>query len=256
VNDEKTLLLGETGVELLPDGSTAVNVGPIVRALRFLTDGRGEDRGVDEAGSPLPDLMSLAFDVIEAIILGGKKADYFRQVKRDLEAEGSAVRSSLKLAKQAQRVYAPAPATTLDHAAEQLRALIGELGSVALEADAARELALSLEAFQAFGVERWVSATAQLLVAVTRFGPVGGGPAAEPPIPVPERKPRRMKRKARPPAKPQPAPPERLAKRAPRPAPAAKRAPRAAPAAKRAARVAPAAKRATPKKKKVVKRRR
>ncbi len=87
MSEPNTLLLSETGVESLPDGSTAVNVGPIVRALKFLTEGRGDDRGTDETGSPLPDLMSLAFDVVESIILGGRKADYFRQVKRDLESQ-------------------------------------------------------------------------------------------------------------------------------------------------------------------------
>ncbi|HYP90784.1 MAG TPA: hypothetical protein VEQ59_21605, partial [Polyangiaceae bacterium] len=110
MSEPKTLLLTETGVESMPDGSTAVNVGPIVRALNFLTDGRGDDRGTDESGNPLPDLMSLAFDVVEAIILGGRKADYFRQMKRDLEAQTADARSSsLSLAKQARRVHAPTP---------------------------------------------------------------------------------------------------------------------------------------------------
>lgn len=85
------LLLTETGVEHLPDGSAAVNVGPIVRALKFLTEGRGNDRGTDEAGNALPDLMSLAFSVVEAIILGGRKTDYFRQVMRDLEAQDASI---------------------------------------------------------------------------------------------------------------------------------------------------------------------
>jgi len=173
VNEAKTLLLSETGVELLPDGSTAVNVGPIVRALAFLTEGRGEDRGIDESGNPLPDLMSLAFDVIEAIILGGKKAEYFRQVKHDLEAQNTEARSSLKLAKLARRVHAPAPATALDLAAESVEALLGELSSRTLDPEAARKLELALESFRAFGVDRWVSATAQLLVAVTTLAPAG-----------------------------------------------------------------------------------
>lgn len=171
VNEPKTLLLSETGVEHLPDGSTAVNVGPIVRALGFLTEGRGEDRGTDEAGNPLPDLMSLAFDVIEAIILGGRKADYFRQVKRDLEAQAGASRSSLSLAKQARRVHAPAPATALDEAADRLQSLLAELASLPLGPDAAQELKQALEAFRAFGVDRWVSASAQLLVALSNLTP-------------------------------------------------------------------------------------
>lgn len=101
----QTLLLTETGLESRPDGSVAVNVGPIIRALKFLTEGRGDDRGVDEAGQPLPDLMSLAFEVVESIIVGGRKADYFRRVKRELDAESGGVgRSSLALAKRASRL--------------------------------------------------------------------------------------------------------------------------------------------------------
>ena len=124
----KTLLLTETGVERSPDGSTAVNVGPIVRALKFLTEGRGDDRGLDEAGNALPDLMSLAFDVVESIIVGGAKADYFRQVKRQLEAQGDAPgRSSLALAKQAKRVQPPAELAALAHASSSLQALLGQL---------------------------------------------------------------------------------------------------------------------------------
>jgi hypothetical protein len=167
VNAPKTLLLTETGVEWLPNGSTAVNVGPIVRALKFLTEGRGDDRGVDETGSPLPDLMSLAFDVVESIIVGGRKADYFRKVKLELEAQGDVVgRSSLALAKQARRVQSTAPATALDHAAETLQALLSRPPGLPLDEPAARELTQALEAFRAFGADRWVSATAQLLVAV------------------------------------------------------------------------------------------
>jgi hypothetical protein len=194
VSEPKTLLLTETGVESLPDGKSAVNVGPIVRALGFLTEGRGEDRGTDEHGQPLPDLMSLAFDVIEAIILGGRKADYFRQVKRDLEAqnEGS-FRSSLALAKQARRVHATAPATSLDHAADALQALLGELSGLSLGAAAKQELEQALQSCRAFGADRWVSATAQLLVAVNALG--AARPAA---VDVPARRPRRRKPAAKP----------------------------------------------------------
>jgi len=120
--------LTETGVEQSPDGATAVNVGPIVRALKFLTEGRGDDRGADEAGNPLPDLMSLAFDVVESIIVGGPKADYFRQVKQQLEARADGVgRSSLALAKQAKRVQPPAEVAALAHASSNLQALLGQL---------------------------------------------------------------------------------------------------------------------------------
>ena len=193
MTEPNTLLLSETGVESLPDGSTAVNVGPIVRALAFLTEGRGVDRGTDENGKPLPDLMSLAFDVIEAIILGGRKADYFRQVKRDLEAAAQtegAFRSSLSLAKQARRVHAAATATALDHAADALQALLGKLSTLSLDPAAAQALAQALESFRAFGADRWVSATAQLLVAVNALGV---GRAAS--VPTPARKRRSPARK-------------------------------------------------------------
>jgi hypothetical protein len=110
VSDEPTpLTLAETGIEKHDDGSEAVNVGPIVAALRYLTEGRGDDRGVDETGAPQADLLSLAFDVISSIILGGRQADYFRQVKLDFDArrEGG---SSLALAKRAERHTAPTAA--------------------------------------------------------------------------------------------------------------------------------------------------
>ncbi|RYZ04867.1 MAG: hypothetical protein EOO73_22075 [Myxococcales bacterium] len=109
MSESEPLLLHETGIARLDDGSEAVNVGPIVAALRFLTEGRGDDRGVDETGAPLPDLLSLAFDVVKSIILGGRHADYFRQVKRELDsrAEGD---TSLGLAKQAVRHTMPTAA--------------------------------------------------------------------------------------------------------------------------------------------------
>lgn len=108
MSDPEPLLLPETGIARLDDGTEAVNVGPIVAALRFLTEGRGDDRGIDETGAPLPDLLSLAFDVVKSIILGGRHADYFRQVKRELDArEGD---TSLGLAKQAVRHTVPTAA--------------------------------------------------------------------------------------------------------------------------------------------------
>ena len=182
-------MLTETGVEHLPDGSIALNVGPIVRALKFLTEGRGEDRGTDEAGNPLPDLMSLAFDVVESIVLGGRKADHFRQVKRELDAQGGVTfRSSLVLAKQARRVLPTAQATSLDHAAAALQSLLGELRGLSLDEQAERELAQALEAFRSFGPDRWVSATAQLLVAARALGVA----------PPPEKKPSRRRARKKP----------------------------------------------------------
>ena len=230
MTEPKTLLLTETGVESLPDGKSAVNVGPIVRALAFLTEGRGEDRGTDEHGQPLPDLMSLAFDVVEAIILGGRKADYFRQVKRDLEAQNEGgFRSSLALAKQARRVHAAAPATSLDHAADALQALLGELSALSLDAAARHELEHALQSFRAFGADRWVSATAQLLVAVHALG------AARPAVVAPPARHARRRRKpaAKPavvaPPKPK-APPKRKAPPKPKAPPKRKAPPKPSPA--------------------------
>jgi hypothetical protein len=146
--DTNTLLLRETGVARLDDGSEAVNVGPIVTALGFLTEGRGEDRGTDEQGTPLPDLLSLAFDVVKSIILGGRHADYFRQVKlafdEHAEAEGQ---MSLALAKQASTVRRPTelvaaspPSLDLQQTGLELRARLQKLeeavSQVALELNA------------------------------------------------------------------------------------------------------------------------
>jgi hypothetical protein len=154
VSDFNTLLLRETGIARLPDGSEAVNVGPIVAALGFLTEGRGEDRGTDEQGTPLPDLLSLAFDVVKSIILGGRHADYFRQVKlafdEHAEAQGQ---MSLALAKQASAVRrspepeepaepepSPSPSPALAQVGLELRARLQKLeeavSQVAMELDA------------------------------------------------------------------------------------------------------------------------
>jgi hypothetical protein len=104
-----TLTLRESGIEHLDDGTEAVNVGPIVAALRFLTEGRGDDRGIDETGAPQPDLLSLAFEVVRSIIVGGRHADYFRQVKLDYDARQGGG-TSLGLAKRAERHTAPSAA--------------------------------------------------------------------------------------------------------------------------------------------------
>jgi hypothetical protein len=188
VSEQDTLLLTETGVERLPDGSLAVNVGPIVRALKFLTEGAGEDRGTDEQGNPLPDLMSLAFEVIESIIVGGRKAEVFRQLKRELDERNAGSRSAVALATQARRVVPTAQATALDQAADALQVLLAELRGLSLAEEAARELSQALEAFRSFGADRWVSATAQLLVAAKALGVT---PDAEPP-----RRPSRKRKQA------------------------------------------------------------
>jgi hypothetical protein len=204
VSESQTLLLAETGVEHLPDGSSAVNVGPIVRALKFLTEGRGDDRGTDEAGNPLPDLMSLAFAVVEAIIVGGRKAEYFRQVMRDLEAQGSAGRSSLSLAKEARRVQRPEQAGPLDHASEALEDVLAQLRGGALDEQTTRDAAQALEAFRAFGADRWLSASAQLLVALSALAPARSA-EPEPPRRPARRKAKRAARvRAEPPAKAKP----------------------------------------------------
>jgi hypothetical protein len=110
--------------------------------------------------------MSLAFDVISAIILGGRRADYFRQVKRELELQDEAAgKSSLRLAKEAKRVQGAARPTALEAAADTLQGLLLELGQAPLDEAAARDAAQALEAFRAFGAERWITAAAQLLLA-------------------------------------------------------------------------------------------
>ncbi|MDF3068899.1 MAG: hypothetical protein K0R38_4500 [Polyangiaceae bacterium] len=124
MSDLEPLRLAETGIARLDDGTEAVNVGPIVAALRFLTEGRGDDRGVDETGAPLPDLLSLAFDVVKSIILGGRHADQYRQVKRELDARAEGD-TSLGLAKQAVRHTVPTAA--LKKAGLELRARVRKL---------------------------------------------------------------------------------------------------------------------------------
>jgi hypothetical protein len=167
VDEHKTLLLRETGIARLDDGGEAVNVGPIVAALGFLTEGRGEDRGTDEQGVPLPDLLSLAFDVIKSIILGGRQADYFRKVKQDLDVQsGVDGRTSLALAKQAATVRHSTPSTALEKAAADLRARLKRLDTLTLDEHAASALKQSVEAFRDFGADRWVAATSHLLLAL------------------------------------------------------------------------------------------
>jgi hypothetical protein len=106
-----------------------------------------------------------------------------------------------------------ARATALDHAADELQALLADLRSLQLEEQAARELSTALESFRSFGADRWVSATAQLLVAARALG---GALKAEPvrrpakrkspskprPEPTPKPKPKpKSKAKAKPKAK-------------------------------------------------------
>jgi hypothetical protein len=217
VNEPKTLLLAETGVVQLPDGSSAVNVGPIVRALTFLTEGRGEDRGTDEQGRPLPDLMSLAFDVIESIILGGRKAEYFRRVKLELDNDGEGFSRSLGLAKRARRVQARELPTALDEAAMQLSGMLSELGTRPVAEERQQQLTQSLEAFRAFGAERWVSATAQLLSALSALGALEVNEAKDA-NDVTERKARRAKarRKRKAPSTAKPGKPSAARTKAPR----------------------------------------
>ncbi len=142
--ESKTLLLRETGIARQSDGTEAVNVGPIVAALGFLTEGRGDDRGTDEDGAPLPDLLSLAFDVVKSIIVGGRQAEYFRQVKVDFDAQSAAGGYiSLSLAKQASAVLRSKPTALLAKAGAELRARVQELDA------AAAELLSELEAIDA-----------------------------------------------------------------------------------------------------------
>lgn len=152
----------------LDDGSEAVNVGPIVHALGFLTEGRGEDRGTDEHGTPLPDLLSLAFDVVQSIILGGRAAEFFRNVKQEFDAQsGLEGRGSLALAKRASNVVRRgAPSSALEKAASDLRARLQELEGLSLDEAKLTELQQALQSFRDFGADRWVAATSHLLQAL------------------------------------------------------------------------------------------
>jgi len=141
VSEPKTLLLTETGIERAESDGEAVNVGPIVAALRFLTEGRGDDCGVDDDGAPLPDLLSLAFDVVRSIILGGADAEFFREVKRQFDARTAGRGTSLGLAKRATLARA-APLTVVKRASAEVRMRLKRLD------EAAAQLELELEALQ------------------------------------------------------------------------------------------------------------
>lgn len=203
------LLLRETGIAQLDDGSEAVNVGPIVAALRFLTEGRGDDRGTDEHGAPLPDLLSLAFDVLQSIILGGRAAEYFRKVKQDFDAQSALEgRSSLALAKQATTVRRSTPSNALEKAATQLRAHLQQLEELSLDDEQLAELKLALQGFRDFGAERWVAATSHLLLALNaleRSQPSRPARAAK----KPRRAAKKPRRAAKKPAAPSPPGPKR-----------------------------------------------
>jgi hypothetical protein len=106
---------------------------------------------------------------------------YFRQIKRDIEAQGEA-QSSLLLATQAKRVQPAAPVTALDHAAVALEALLTRLKSAGPDERAAQAAAQALESFRAFGSDRWLSATAQLVVALGAVGVVAHPEPHEEPL--------------------------------------------------------------------------
>jgi hypothetical protein len=167
MNAPQSLLLQETGIARLADGGEAVNVGPIVAALAFLTEGRGEDRGTDEQGVPLPDLLSLAFDVLQAIILGGRRASYLREVKRAFDSEfGLEGRASVALAKQAAAVKHDAANSALERAAAELRSRLARVDQSSLEGLDSGALKEAVEGFRGFGVDRWVTATSHLILAL------------------------------------------------------------------------------------------
>lgn len=138
VSEAKTLVLTETGIARGEGEGEAVNVGPIVAALRFLTEGRGDDCGVDDDGAPLPDLLSLAFDVVRSIIVGGVDAEFFREAKRQFDARAGGG-ASLGLAKRATLARA-APLTVVKRASAELRTRLKRLD------EAAAQLDLELEA--------------------------------------------------------------------------------------------------------------
>lgn len=139
MSEPKPLLLTETGIARAESDGEAVNVGPIVAALRFLTEGRGDDCGVDDDGAPLPDLLSLAFDVVRSIILGGADAEFFRETKRQFDARAGGRGASLGLAKRATLARA-APLTVVKRASADVRTRLKRLD------EAVAQLDLELEA--------------------------------------------------------------------------------------------------------------
>jgi len=126
--------LTETGIAREEGEVEAVNVGPIVAALRFLTEGRGDDCGVDDDGAPLPDLLSLAFDVVRSIILGGADAEFFREAKRQFDARAAGRGASLGLAKRATLARA-APLTVVKRASAEVRVRLKRLDEAAAQLD-------------------------------------------------------------------------------------------------------------------------
>jgi hypothetical protein len=134
MSEVTTLSLSETGIARDDGGGEAVNVGPIVAALRFLTEGRGDDCGIDENGAPLPDLMGLAFDVVRSIILGGVDAEFFREVKRQFDARAAGRGASLGLAKRATLARA-APLTAVKRASAEMRTRLKRLDDAAMQLD-------------------------------------------------------------------------------------------------------------------------
>lgn len=182
MSEPKTLLLRETGIVRLDGGGEAVNVGPIVHALGFLTEGRGDDRGTDEHGTPLPDLLSLAFDVVQSIILGGRAAEFFRKVKQEYDAQaGLEGRGSLALAKRAATVVRRgAPSSALEKAATELRARLQALDGLTLDEAELTERQQALQSFRDFGADRWVAATSHLLQALNALDHTPGARATAP----------------------------------------------------------------------------
>lgn len=142
MSEAKTLLLTETGIARHEGDGEAVNVGPIATALRFLTEDRGDDRGIDDQGAPLPDLLSLAFDVVRSIILGGADAEYFREVKQQFDARAGGRGASVGLARRATLAGA-APLTAVTRANAEVRTRLKRLE------EAATQLDLELQALQA-----------------------------------------------------------------------------------------------------------
>jgi len=172
VTEPTTLVLAETGIARLDDGSEAVNVGPIIAALTFLTEGRDDARGTDKQGQPLPDLVILAFDVVQSIILGGRHAEYFRNVKKEFDARaGQSHRIALARSKQSAVVAKALPRAPLEDAAEQLRTMLKSMVDRRLREPELAQLSEAIRSFREFGADRWVAATAHLLLACSALAP-------------------------------------------------------------------------------------
>lgn len=161
----KSLTLTETGIGTV-DGKDVVNIDAIIKALDFLTEGRSR------ANLAQMKLGILAFQVIEAIILGGPRAKAFAGVKAKLTDKGDKHRAVMTAIERA--AFPPksllVPPDRLDLPAAQLRAALAavldatDLDGVNLDVLPLSGFEDAVKAFRALPRKNWPKATAHLLV--------------------------------------------------------------------------------------------